>query len=59
MINEKVVREQVPKNRPEGNLDEMLGGMDLLEMPFDFRIYLMGKLAPTFVPLGNKSSNVH
>ena len=59
MINEKVVREQVPKHDSDGKLERMVKEMDLLEMPFDFRIYLTEKMQPTIVPLNNKSSSVH
>ena len=54
----KVVRERVPQ-RTESNLKKMLDENDLLEMPFDFHIYLMGKIQPVLVPRGLAHGKIH
>ena len=57
-MNQPAVRDKTSKRTGGGNLQTMLDEYDLLEMPFDFRIYLMGNL-PILVPMGVKQVHIH
>jgi len=57
-MNKQAVRDNASK-RADGNLKKMLDENDLLEMPFDFHIYLMGKIQPVLVPRGLAHGKIH
>ena len=56
MNENKAVRANTSIERKEIDLERILGDTDLLEMPFDFTIYLMGSLSPVLVPRGIKKA---
>jgi len=57
-VSKQAVRELTPQ-RTDGNLKAMLDENNLLEMPFDFRIYLIDRIPPIFVISGRKKTVFH
>jgi len=57
-VSKQAVRELTPQ-RTDGNLETMLDENNLLEMPFDFRIYLIDRIPPIFVISGRKKTVFH
>jgi hypothetical protein len=54
----QAVREQVPKEHID-KLWSIIDDNDLLSIPIDFRIFLMGKVEPMVIPRMGKAATFH